>query len=199
MKSIRIVVGFLLSLVLFLTIYPVTASAVSYDLIAPEGTLTRGQEVQFIIDIDSQASTLSTAQVGMTYQSQFVQFISATPGDAMVSVTAVPVDASTVMLTGSNSSGFNGTGVFAYVTFKIIADAPGSTELCALFSPSTTPSPVPTVAGVTPTVVPTQLPVTGTVQNTQFVTILGTAILLSSLASLSLLRRTKSSYVRKKH
>jgi hypothetical protein len=169
--------------------------AVSYDLIAPSGTLTRGQDVQFAVNIDSESSTVSDTTIGMTYESQYLQYVSATPGDAMTSVTATATDENTLLLTGSNTSGFNGSGTFAYVTFKIIAEAPGTAELCALFSPSTTPAPVPT----TPPVVPTALPVTGSVNNTQLATVIGTFLLVSSIASLAMLKRAKSSYSPKKN
>lgn len=194
MKVFRMVFGFILVAATSLSLYSIPVHAVSYDLIAPSGTLTRGQDVQFIVNIDSESTAVSNATIGMTYESQYLQYVSTTPGDAMTSVTVTPSGTGTLLLSGANTSGFNGAGVFAYVTFKIVAEAPGTAELCALFAPSSTPAPVPT----TPPAAPTALPVTGTVENTQLVTVLGAVLLLSSIASLTILKRARSSYSPKK-
>jgi hypothetical protein len=168
-----------------------TSYAISFDLIAPTGQLSRGQEVQFIVNLDTEGTSVTNQVVGMTYQSQYLQYVSTAPGDAMNSVTVTNVDDSTLVFTGTNSSGFNGNGAFAYVTFKIIAPAPGTAELCALFQPSVTPSPVPTsVVPTTPeTPLPTQLPVTGTVENTLPVGVVGAVLVLSSATTALALKR----------
>ncbi|MEO6508727.1 MAG: cohesin domain-containing protein [Patescibacteria group bacterium] len=197
MKLIPILCSILLISATYLTFYPTPVSALSYDLIAPSGTLNRGDEVQFIINIDSDGTTVKTATVGMTYESQYIQFVSATPGDAMDSVTSTPGATGTLMLTGINNAGLNGSGVYAYVTFKIIATAAGTTELCALFNPTITPTPAPVTT--TAPVVPTALPVTGSASDMRFGTILGSAVLLLSLTSLTLLKRSRSTYSPKKH
>lgn len=169
-------------------------SALSYDLIAPSGVLTRGQEVQFIINIDSQGATLTTAEVGLSYENQYLEYISTTPGDALDSITATETTANTLLLSGANGTGFSGAGVFAYVTFKIIATAPGTSELCALFVPETTPTPGPTSAPI-----PTELPKTGTIENMRFGMIAGSALLLTSIIGFVLLKNSRSAFKNKKH
>ena len=171
-------------------------SAVAYDLIAPSGTLTRGQDVQFIINIDSEGTNLTNTQIGMSYETEYLQYVSTTPGDSMTSITAIPSGTNNIIITGSNPDGFNGSGVFAYVTFKIIAAAPGSTELCALFAPTTTPtpSPVPT----SPPVV-TELPKAGILGSAPMLAATGTALLLTSAASFYILRKPRTTYPYKKH
>lgn len=183
MKLVRVLFGFILLASSYLTLYVQPAHAVAYDLIAPSGTLTRGQNVDFIVNIDSEATSVSSVSIGMTYESQYIQFVSVKAGDAMTSVTATESTTGTLVLNGTNTPGFNGSGIFAYVTFKIIAQSPGSAELCALFAPNATPTVAP--------VAPTALPQTGTVENTRLITIVGAALLLTSVASLAFLKRAK--------
>jgi LPXTG-motif cell wall-anchored protein len=152
-----------------------SAYAVAYDLIAPTDTLTRGQNVQFIVNIDTQGTSVTEQTIGMTFDTQYLQYVSTTPGDAMTAVSVTP-GSGQLLLNGSNSTGFNGQGAFAYVTFKLIAQAAGSTELCALFQPSGTPA--PTTAPTAP--VPTELPKTGNEANTLPVGILGGVLILGS-------------------
>lgn len=156
----------LLFLVLGLTLVR-GVEAASFDLIAPSGTLTRGQDVQFTINIDAQGQSLTTAAIGMSYQTDVLQYISVTPGDSFSTVTAEVQDGGKLILNGTNESGFSGTGTFAVVTFKLIASAPGSTELCVLFNPET-----PTVP------VPTALPQTGSIDKTNAGAFLGVALLV---------------------
>lgn len=122
--------------------------AAKYALIPPADELTRGQEVQFTVTIDTQGKNLTSAAVGITYQTQYLQYISTTPGDAMGAITVSQQGSGKFIINGSEPSGFSGQGDFAFITFKIIADAPGETELCALFAPQTTP--VPTTPGSSP-------------------------------------------------
>ncbi|MBI2035031.1 MAG: hypothetical protein HYT11_04830 [Candidatus Levybacteria bacterium] len=141
-KFLTLVVFFLIVFPLFHKVY-----AVTYDLIAPEGQLHRGQEVQFTIYIDTEGTTVTTGQIGVTYETQYLEYLGITAGPAMTSVTAAPQETGSFLITGTNASGFSGNDIFANLNFKIIADAPGSTELCALFIP--TPSPT-TPPGTTP-------------------------------------------------
>lgn len=169
-------------IVAFLTLIlmvPRSAYALSYDLIPPSGVLQRGQDVQFIIDIDTQGASVSNTQVGMTYQTQYLQFKSVSQGDAMTSVTSTEATTGTLLLTGTNTNGFTGTGTFAYVTFTLIATAPGSTELCVLFAPSVTPTPL------TPTTPPqpTQLPKTGFVESRNTASVAGGVFILGALGT----------------
>lgn len=156
--------------------------AAKYALIPPSGELTRGQEIQFIVTIDTQGKNLTSASVGVTYQTQYLQYISTSPGDAMGVITINQQGSGKFIINGSEPSGFSGQGDFAFITFKIIADAPGETELCALFAPTETPtpttpgsSPAPTlptseleedVPVVTNPPVPTRLPASGSTDAT---------------------------------
>lgn len=143
-----------------------TYAATSFDLLAPTGSLTRGQEIQFTVNIDTQSGTVSSVQIGATYQTQYLQYLSTTPGEAMSQLTAQDLGGGKILFTGSNPSGFKGKGVFAYINFKIIAQAQGETELCTLWAPSATPTTPATAATVAPTAaaqtpLPTRLPASG--------------------------------------
>ena len=163
-------------LVFFLGVFFVNVPsvfAVKFDLVSPSGTLVQGQEVTFTINIDSQEDTIKTIQTGMTYDTGPLQYVSSAAGAAMNSLT---VDTTTqgvgkLLITGTNSTGFTGTGVFATVVFKILTPS-GSTELCTLWQPTETPTPTSLpVLTATPQVgqptaipaliVPTALPQTG--------------------------------------
>jgi LPXTG-motif cell wall-anchored protein len=144
-----------------------SALAVKFDLVPPSGQLSRGQEVTFTINIDPQGATITNIQTGMTYETQYLEYVSAAAGAAMNSLS---VDTSQgtgkLVFTGSNTAGLTTTGVFATVTFKIIAEQSGETELCSLWAvtPTNTPPPVvPTTPPAQPTSPPppTALPETG--------------------------------------
>lgn len=167
-------------------ILPKSTFAVAYDLIPPDGTLQRGQDVQFIIDIDTQGATVNNAVVGMTYNTQYLQYKNATPGDAMTTLSATQPATGQLTFAGSNSAGFSGSGTFAYVTFTLIATAPGSTQLCVLTVPSTTPTPAPTSPPA-----PTTLPQTGSVVSGYRSAAVGGLLLLSSLGLYAWYNRNK--------
>jgi hypothetical protein len=166
MKKILLII----LLVLGLYVIPSSVSATTFDLIAPTEQLQSGQEVRFSINIDTEGRSLSSISIGMTYETQYLQYISAVAGDSFTTISAADEGSGRLILTGSSATPYNGSGVFAYVTFKLIATSPGSTELCALFNPEVTPTtpvvpidtPVPgtTVAPTSPPA-PTSLPVAG--------------------------------------
>lgn len=163
----------LLLFLLFGLIITHKVDAASYDLIAPSGQLQRGQDVQFTINIDTQGQSLTTATIGMTYKTDVLQYISTTPGDSFTTVEAQTQDGGKIIFTASNGSGFSGTGTFAVVTFKIIATASGSTELCVLFNPETPTQPVPTA-----------LPKTGSITQTNQGAFLGVSLLVLAAGAL---------------
>jgi LPXTG-motif cell wall-anchored protein len=162
-------VFFYISLSFFICLFflfPKGAYATTYDLLAPEGVLTMGQIVTFTINIDSQGASITNAEIGMTYDTQYLEFQNITPGDAFPTVTATPASGGKLVISASSSSGYNGAGTFALVNFKLIAQAPGSTEICTLWAPSTSPTPqsaTPTTSPNQPTTppLPTRLPTTG--------------------------------------
>src|SRR6185295_11760111 len=96
LKYIIILLVFLAALIV-----PSKAYALSYDLIPPSGELIRDQNVQFIIDIDTEGTSVTTAQVGLTYDTQYLQYVSTTPGDAMNSISATPNGTNALILNGT--------------------------------------------------------------------------------------------------
>lgn len=164
-------------LILGVLIIPNSVSATTFDLIAPTEQLVRGQNVKFTVNIDTQGQSLSSTSVGMTYETQYLEYVSTVPGNSFTTVSADVQSGGKLLITGSSTAPYSGTGTFAYVTFKLIATGPGSTQLCALFNPAETPTatpqpnytPYPTSPPGQPTYtpyptsppVPTSLPKTG--------------------------------------
>lgn len=136
-------------------------SATTFDLIPPSGTLQRGQDITFTINIDTEGESITSIQSGLTYDTTLLKYVSVTAGAAMNSVVAdtTTYGAGKILFTGTNNAGFNGTGVFATVVFTIIAQSSGSTEICTLWLPE--PSPTPT-----PPVYSTPIPICGSVCTT---------------------------------
>ncbi|MEK7522339.1 MAG: cohesin domain-containing protein [Patescibacteria group bacterium] len=150
--------------ILFFMFYVTTAHALTFDLIAPSGELVRGQDVKFTINVDTEEKSLSSTSIGMTYETQYLEYVSVTPGDTFTTVSADVQGDGKFIITGTSTTPYSGSGVFAYVTYKLIATGPGSTKLCALYNPSTptsTPGPSPTPGGPTSPPAPTALPKTG--------------------------------------
>lgn len=174
----------------FIFIFPKNSFAQKFELLAPGGTLTRGQTVTFTINIDTKSKKLTTAQIGLTYNTQYLEFINVTPGDTFSTVSSEPVETGKILITGEDTSGFNGKGIFAYVNFKLIAASPGSTELCALWAPQPSPTKVPT--GIQPTgIQPTSLPRTGYETPQNIASFLGVFFAISAVISLSILKKIK--------
>lgn len=139
MKNILITI----LLILGVLIIPDSVLATTFDLIAPSGELIRGQEIKFTINIDTEGKSLSSTSIGMTHQSQYLEFVSVLPGNTFTTVSADVQGGEKLIITGSSTTPYSGSGVFAYVTYKLIATGPGSTELCALFNPAETPTATP--------------------------------------------------------
>ncbi|MFA5135919.1 MAG: cohesin domain-containing protein [Patescibacteria group bacterium] len=178
--------------------------AVRFDLVPPSGQLYQGQEVTFTINIDTQGATINTIQTGMTYDTVYLEYVSSAAGAAMNSIS---VDTSQgtgkLVFTGTNTAGFTGTGVFGTVVFKLIAQAPGSTEICTLWvpTPSSTPAVYPTTPPVVPTTPPqpTALPQTGFDIPKNAGTIAGGAFLLASGAIVYYSKKNAYTSSHKKH
>lgn len=176
---------FCLGLFLFLPTLFQNVHAITYDLFAPQEELTRGAGVQFTIYIDTEGETVTNGQIGVTYETQYLEYLSTTPGRAMTTVTVTPVESGKFLLTGTNTAGFKGNDVFAYLNFKIIATAPGSTQLCSLWAPTPTPSSIaPTTPPGTPqptTPRPTALPKTGDSDAKNSATTIGGIFILAAV------------------
>ncbi|MCX7880964.1 MAG: cohesin domain-containing protein [Patescibacteria group bacterium] len=144
MKSLKKIFFIFFLFLIFFFYLPCSVKAVKFDLIAPnppENGFFRGDTIRFTINIDTKGASLNTTQIGMTYKTQYLEYVSVTPGEAMTSVTAENLGEGKLLFSGNNNSGFSGQGTFAYVDLKIIAQAPDETELCVLWAPSSTPSP----------------------------------------------------------
>lgn len=145
---------------------PNSVLATTFDLIGPSSTPVRGQEVKFTINVDTEGASLSSAVVGMTYETQYLQYVSAVPGNSFTTISPDLQSGGKIVITGSSVGPYAGSGVFAYVTFKLIATGSGETQLCSIFNPSSptsTPPPGATTAPGSPTnpPVPTSLPTSG--------------------------------------
>jgi hypothetical protein len=148
--------------VLCFMFYVSSAHALTFELIAPSGELQRGQDVKFTININTEGKSLSSTSIGMTYETQYLEYVSTVPGDTFTTVSTDVQDGGRLIISGSSTSPYSGSGTYAYVTFKLIATGPGSTELCALFNPSTpTPTPTTRPGHPTNTPAPTSLPKSG--------------------------------------
>ncbi|MGB9883108.1 MAG: cohesin domain-containing protein [Microgenomates group bacterium] len=161
--------------------------ALTFDLVAPEGQLQRGQEVKFTININTEGKSYSSVMIGMTYQTQYLQYISVSPGNTFSTVSMTPAGDGKMIINGSSTSPYSGTGVFAYVTFKIIATDSGSTQLCALFNPDITPTIAPTTLHQS-TTLPTALPTSGITAGTNQI-ILGSLFIALAGAGFTLFKK----------
>lgn len=173
MDKVKKIVVFLLFFIVFLS-YKNVAQAVQFDLIPPSGDLERGQDVQFEINIDSQGETVNLADIGITYDTSVLEYINTVPGAAMTSVSVDDLGGGKLLFSGNNTAGFSGQGVFATVTFKIIAASSGSTELCVLWAPTPTPT---NAQSPTSAPIPTALPATGNTENARLASIIGLLLL----------------------
>lgn len=166
----KLLISVFLFLLTLVTI-PTSVLATTYDLVAPSGQLVRDQNVQFTININTESKSLASSAIGMTYDTQYLEYVSVSPGDTFTTVSTDVQAGGKLIITGSSTTPYSGSGTFAYVTFKLIATSSGSTQLCVLFNPtSSTPTPAPTSTPVpgaptsTPVpgvVAPTSLPKTG--------------------------------------
>lgn len=157
-KIVGVYLFFIIS-TLFALVTPTYAT--KFDLIPPTGTLERGQNITFTINIDTEGAAVTSIQSGLTFDSTLLQYVSVAPGAAMNAVVAdtTTYGAGKVLFTGTNTAGYNGTGVFATVVFTIIAQNPGSTEVCTLWLPQPSPTPTPPINS-------TPVPVCGSVCTT---------------------------------
>lgn len=183
----KIIVMILLALGVL--IIPNSVLATTFDLIAPTEQLVRGQEVKFTVNIDTEGKSLSTASVGMTYETQYLEYVSVTPGDTFTTVSADVQDGGKLIITGTSTNPYSGAGTFVYVTFKLIATSAGSTELCVLFNPQT-PTATPAPGQPTSPPAPTALPKTGQSAPMGKGLALGSLFFVLSMAGFFVLKKT---------
>ena len=127
----------------FFVVVPQTHAIISMAITEPEGTFVRDQEYDFTVTIDTSSEEVATTQGRVTYETEYLQFVSLTKGNFFDSVTYTDETTGTIIVTGTNTTAKSGSGTFAIVRFKLIATAPGSTTLCAVapITPSATPAP----------------------------------------------------------
>lgn len=176
MKNIKKFVVFILVTLVFLTSLKTDVMAGTKFTLnaptAPAGGFKSGDILKFTINVDTQGESVTSTQVGISYQSEFLQYQNLEKGNTFDSVTSQPDGTDKLILKGTSSAGFKGTGVYTYVNLKIIATSPGSAQLCSLYNPATSPtpttgyvsSPTPTTpysVSPAPTNAPQNLPQTG--------------------------------------
>jgi hypothetical protein len=129
-------------------LYAPQVFALSMTIEAPTTQLVRGEEYDFVVSIDTFNAAITTTQGRVTYETQYLEFVSLTKGNFFDSVTYTDETTGTIIVTGTNTSAKSGSGTFAIVRFKLIATAAGSTTLCAVapITPSGTPPPAATSA-----------------------------------------------------
>lgn len=187
-KIILLVLIFVLNFYFFIN----PTFAVTFDLIAPSGLLQRGQTVTFTINIDPEGESLTSTIIGLEYNTEYLEFESAIPGDTFESISTESISSGRLLIAGSNSTPISSPGVYAYVNFKLIAENPGSTQLCTFFNPEVTPTPQPTTPPSTnqPNPTPTpQPPVSGAGDFTSTISAVGLMIGLLALAGYIVTKR----------
>jgi len=179
-------------LILGVLVIPNSVSATTFDLIAPTGNLARGQNVQFIINIDTEGKSFASIPIGMTYETKDLEYVSVTPGNTFTTVSSDVQGLGKFIITGTSATPYSGSGAYAYVTYKIIATGPGETQLCALYNPLTTPTPGPssTPGGPTSPPAPTSLPPTGESKSAVQGAILASLFFAAAGVSLFIFKKT---------
>ena len=157
----------LISAFLFLLLAPRVWAAPSYSLVAPNSGIARGQNVQFTVRIDTAGEAVTNTTAGLRYDTKYLKYVGVQAGEAASSVTGTESTTGEIILTGQSNS-FQGEGAYAYVTFNIVADAPGGTQLCSVFTPSNGPSNTGSTTGTTTSAQPrpTTLPQSGAAETT---------------------------------
>ncbi len=202
---------FIFSLLMILVVYHLVnrpVYAVQYDLIAPTGQLTRGSDIQFTVTIDTQGETVNSVSIGMVYDKSVLQYEKTDAGNTFTAVIATQSDGgpgnvsnasfsqpANVIFNATSDAGYSGSGNFAVVTFKLIATAPGSTNLCVLFNPTSSPTAAPT----TPVAAPTALPRTGAIDQTNQGAVAGIAFLLAAGVGAIIGKKITSHHHRRLH
>lgn len=174
-RHMRVIYNLILLISFFFLITSVQA-ATKFNLVQPNSQVNRGDTIKFTITVDTQGESVASTSVGVAYNSSDLQFVGVEKGNTFTTVTGVPTSGSTagtsnLIVSGTSSPGFNGTGDYAYVSFKIIATSAGSTQLCSLFTPQSTPTIIP----------PTSLPQTGSTTATLFPILIAVPIIIGAL------------------
>lgn len=169
----------------FLFIFSSKVNATTFDLyVSTQPPYNRGQEITFTININTEGATLNNTSIGMTYDTQYLQYLNTIPAGSFETVTTDNLGDGKLVFYGSSTNGFSGQGKFVDVVFKLIAQAPGSTELCVLWNPQQNPTP-------TTAPQPTSLPRSGNNNPFKKAGIMG-AVFIFLTTNLFLLNQIKS-------
>lgn len=134
----------ILSISIFFLLFPTVAFAVSFTLDEPTGPFSQGQEAQYTINIDTDGATLTSTEANMTYDTQYLEYLSTSPGALFPNVSGTVVSAGNLRIAASvnaGEAGITGAGTFAFVNFRLIGSPQSDVELCALATPTPTSAP----------------------------------------------------------
>ena len=120
----------------------------------------------------------------MTYETQYLEYVSTIPGNTFTTVSTDVQGSGKLIISGSSTTPFSSSGTYAYVTFKLIATGPGSTQLCTLFNPSS-PTSVPTGPPA-----PTSLPNSGETKSVSQGIVLSAFFLIMAAGGFFVLKKT---------
>lgn len=170
----------LIILLIYLFFFTNPTLATTFDLfVSTPGPYNRGQEVTFTININTEGATLNNTAIGMTYDTQYLEYLNTLPGENFSTITTDNLGNGKLVFYGNSPSGFSGQGKYVDVVFKLIAQAPGETELCVLWNPQSTPTPTPIPQATNPPQT-TRPPVSGDNHHIYKFSILGVNLALIS-------------------
>lgn len=165
----KIFLFFILPVSIFLYFAFVVGNVLAIDISteAPQEVLVRGQVFDWKVNIDTQGESITKQEFYFTYEKEYVEFQSLLAGDFFDNVSYSKVEEGRLYVIGESSAPKSGSGLVALVKMKIIASAPGTSQLCAVVPITPTPTgqptntPAPTSPQATSTIRPTVLPTSG--------------------------------------
>lgn len=158
---------FFLFFVIF-TAFPVLAVDLSIEV--PQETLVRGQVFDWKVNIDTQGQSITKQEFYFTFESQYLELQEFLAGDFFENVSYSVVENGKIYVLGENTQPKSGSGLVAVARMKIIAESPGSAQLCAV-----------TPVSPTPTSPPSALPTTGVMEKFVRYSILGAVFLAMAI------------------
>lgn len=162
-KSILIIVLFLFLAVFFKQTY-----AIELSVEAPQEMLMRDQVFDWKVNIDTQGESIQKQEFYFTYEKDYLKMEAFMAGDFFDNVSFAEVEPGKLYVEGKSNSPKSGSGMVALARMKIIADSPGTANLCAATLIQSTPTPQNPTATIIPTrsvLTPSALPTSGVVGN----------------------------------
>lgn len=167
MRNILIIFVIFASILFYLIFITKNVLAIYISTEAPQEVLVRGQVFDWKINIDTQGESIKKQEFYFTYEKEYVEFQSLLAGDFFDNVSYSKVEEGKLYVIGESSAPKSGSGLVAIAKMKIIASAPGASQLCAVVPITPTPTgqptntPAPTSPYATNTPRPTVLPTSG--------------------------------------